>query len=177
MNTRQSAVVTVLLAAAVVPVAKAVIINVPADQPTILVAITVAHGGTYEFEGCGVLELDFKGCVVYQDSTFPFLRLSLEEYGPFEVGEVVHVRGYFERCVSFCTISGCLRDNCISLCPDECPFCPWDLDDDGMVGITDFLELLAAWGTDPFGAPDFDGDDQVGITDFLELLANWGPCP
>jgi hypothetical protein len=54
--------------------------------------------------------------------------------------------------------------------------CPWDLDGDGDVGITDFLELLGAWGTDPGGPPDFDGGG-VGITDFLELLANWGPCP
>ncbi len=54
--------------------------------------------------------------------------------------------------------------------------CPWDVDCDGNVGITDFLRLLAAWGTDPGGSPDIDGDG-VGITDFLALLANWGPCP
>ena len=24
--------------------------------------------------------------------------------------------------------------------------CPWDIDGDGMVGITDFLALLGAWG-------------------------------
>jgi len=54
--------------------------------------------------------------------------------------------------------------------------CPWDLDCDGNVGITDFLALLAAWGTNPGGPPDFDGDGLVGITDFLLLLANWGPC-
>ncbi len=56
------------------------------------------------------------------------------------------------------------------------PPCPWDLDGSGDVGITDLLELLAAWGTDPGGPPDFDGDGTVGITDLLELLANWGPC-
>ena len=55
--------------------------------------------------------------------------------------------------------------------------CPWDLDSTGTVGITDFLALLAAWGTDPGGPPDFDGDGTVGIVDFLELLAHWGPCP
>ena len=54
--------------------------------------------------------------------------------------------------------------------------CPWDLDDDGGVGINDFLDLLAAWGTNPGGPPDFDGNGNVGIEDFLELLANWGPC-
>ena len=55
--------------------------------------------------------------------------------------------------------------------------CPWDLDDSGDVGITDFLDLLAAWGPDPGHPADFDGDGDVGITDFLLLLANWGPCP
>ncbi|TDJ38503.1 MAG: hypothetical protein E2O54_12880 [Gammaproteobacteria bacterium] len=63
--------------------------------------------------------------------------------------------------------------------PDQCQGnpCPWDLGGDGAVGINDFLELLAAWGTDPGGPPDFDGDQDVGINDFLELLANWGDCP
>ncbi len=56
--------------------------------------------------------------------------------------------------------------------------CPWDLDADGNVGITDFLVLLAAWGPVPTpDPPDFDGDGIVGILDFLELLANWGACP
>ena len=54
--------------------------------------------------------------------------------------------------------------------------CPWDCggDDDGDVGIVDFLELLAQW--DGGGSCDFDGGG-VGIVDFLKLLANWGPCP
>jgi len=55
--------------------------------------------------------------------------------------------------------------------------CPWDLDADGDIGITDFLQMLAAWGTSPIGPPDFDGDGVVGIGDFLAMLANWGPCP
>ena len=53
--------------------------------------------------------------------------------------------------------------------------CPWDCgDNDGNVGIVDFLALLAQWGGP--GSCDFDGRG-VGINDFLELLANWGPCP
>ena len=54
--------------------------------------------------------------------------------------------------------------------------CRWDLDGDGVAGVTDFLQLLAAWGSDPGGPPDFDGDGDVGIGDFLLLLGNWGPC-
>jgi hypothetical protein len=53
-----------------------------------------------------------------------------------------------------------------------------DLDGDGVVGITDLLLLLVAWG--PCPAPpetcpaDLDGDGLVGITDLLTLLTNWG---
>ena len=54
-----------------------------------------------------------------------------------------------------------------------------DLNGDGIVGILDFLDLLAAWGPCPEPCPpscpaDLDGDCSVGITDFLTLLANWG---
>lgn len=55
--------------------------------------------------------------------------------------------------------------------------CPADLNGDGLVGITDILLLLAAWGSDPVGPPDFDESGVVGIEDLLALLASWGPCP
>ncbi|MEE8459211.1 MAG: S8 family serine peptidase [Phycisphaerales bacterium] len=48
-----------------------------------------------------------------------------------------------------------------------------DLDNDGTVGIADFLTLLDAWGQ-VHSSADLDGDGVVGITDFLMLLANWG---
>jgi hypothetical protein len=60
--------------------------------------------------------------------------------------------------------------------PDECECLP-DLDGDGAVGITDFLQLLGAWGPNPGHPADLDGDGAVGITDFLMLLGAWGPCP
>jgi len=51
-----------------------------------------------------------------------------------------------------------------------------DLGGDGIVGITDFLGLLAAWGPcqDACCLADLDLDGLVGITDFLILLGNWG---
>ena len=56
--------------------------------------------------------------------------------------------------------------------------CPWDISNfDGVVGINDLLELLAAWGPNPGHPADFNGDNVVGINDLLELLGNWGPCP
>ncbi|MHC4220176.1 MAG: hypothetical protein ACYSU7_17155, partial [Planctomycetota bacterium] len=48
-----------------------------------------------------------------------------------------------------------------------------DVDCDGTVGITDFLALLAAWGTNPGHPADLDGNGVVGITDFLLMLASW----
>ena len=53
-----------------------------------------------------------------------------------------------------------------------------DLDGDGVVGIIDFLALLAVWGPCPDPCPpscaaDLDDDCDVGITDFLLLLVNW----
>lgn len=70
------------------------------------------------------------------------------------------------------------RDNGAFLCL-SCEVtggCPWDLDGDSVVGIVDFLDLLAKWGPCTCQA-DFDCDENVGIVDFLQLLANWGPCP
>ncbi len=54
--------------------------------------------------------------------------------------------------------------------------CVGDINGDGMVGIQDFLDLLAAWGPCGGCAADLDGDGVVGIQDFLDLLAAWGPC-
>jgi polyhydroxybutyrate depolymerase len=55
--------------------------------------------------------------------------------------------------------------------------CPADINGDNVVGINDFLDLLAAWGPNPGHPADLDGDDVVGVTDFLVLLAHWGACP
>ncbi len=55
--------------------------------------------------------------------------------------------------------------------------CPWDLNDDDVVGATDVLLLLGAWGRNPDHAADFDGDGSVGTSDLIALLGNWGPCP
>ncbi|MEE9128685.1 MAG: FG-GAP repeat protein [Phycisphaerales bacterium] len=67
-----------------------------------------------------------------------------------------------------------LSDSCEQMDPDACP---WDLDDNEIVGASDLLSLLVAWGTAPCGPPDFDNDGNVGASDLLALLVNWGPCP
>jgi hypothetical protein len=50
-----------------------------------------------------------------------------------------------------------------------------DIDGDGVVGIPDFLAILAGWGpcAGPCCLADLDLDGAVGVTDFLVLLANW----
>ncbi len=57
-------------------------------------------------------------------------------------------------------------------------FAAADLDMDGVVGITDFLLLLGAWGPcpdPPLECPaDLDDSGDVGINDLLDLLAAWG---
>jgi hypothetical protein len=56
------------------------------------------------------------------------------------------------------------------------PPCPWDCgNEDGNVGVNDFLVMIAGWGGP--GSCDFDGGGVINVADFLELLANWGPCP
>jgi len=62
--------------------------------------------------------------------------------------------------------------------PDECEPCfDADVNNDGEVGIGDFLLVLAQWGPcPPECLGDVDGDDHVGILDFLLVLASWGAC-
>ncbi len=55
--------------------------------------------------------------------------------------------------------------------------CTTDIDGDNIVGISDFLLVLAQWGPCPPDCfADVDGDGEVGILDFLQVLADWGPC-
>ena len=83
-----------------------------------------------------------------------------------------------------------------STLPPSLPFgCPSDFtgaegSPDGVVGIEEFLGVLANWGAlapprpdgdvapcDDTFATDCRGDNEVGILDFLEVLADWGECP
>ena len=53
------------------------------------------------------------------------------------------------------------------------PHNPADLDFDWVVGVNDYLILLAAWNQTDSPA-DLDGDGVVGVNDFLMLIAAWG---
>ncbi len=70
----------------------------------------------------------------------------------------------------------CTTELCITV-PDCAELImPGDIDGDNLVGITDLMALLSAWGPcwDCSGCEaDFDGDCDVGIGDLLVILANW----
>ncbi len=71
-------------------------------------------------------------------------------------------------------ITGCCSTQLCLPVPDCQP--PCDLNGDGIIGIDDFLAVLAAWGPcgDCDACPaDFDGDCAVDVDDVLTLLANW----
>jgi len=57
--------------------------------------------------------------------------------------------------------------------------CPWNCggDNDGNVGIVDFLAILAQWGQIGTSCDFGSGAPGVGINEFLDMLAHWGPCP
>ncbi|HIA72611.1 MAG TPA: hypothetical protein EYO01_07955 [Phycisphaerales bacterium] len=53
------------------------------------------------------------------------------------------------------------------------PTCPADLTHDGVVDVSDFLQIIANWDS-PFG--DVTGDDRTDVSDILTTIANWGVC-
>ena len=65
-----------------------------------------------------------------------------------------------------------IRVTVLKAAPNDSIF---DLDNNGFVGASDVLGLLAAWGPNRGHPADFNGDGEVGASDLLMLLANWGP--
>jgi len=53
--------------------------------------------------------------------------------------------------------------------------CPWDLDDDDLVGVSDILVVLNYYGfNEPCHPADFDQDGVVGANDVLDILTYFG---
>jgi hypothetical protein len=58
------------------------------------------------------------------------------------------------------------------------PPCPWDLDGNGTVGVSDLLTLIMSFGPCGDECPaDFNEDGVVSAADLLILLSNFGACP
>ena len=54
--------------------------------------------------------------------------------------------------------------------------CVGDINDDGMVNVTDVLAVVGAWGTSG-GPEDVNDDGIVNVADLLMLIDAWGACP
>ena len=60
--------------------------------------------------------------------------------------------------------------------PCSTPPCPGDIDQDGSVGVSDLLTVVAMWG-ESGGIGDVDGNGTVGVGDVLAIVEVWGECP
>ncbi len=57
--------------------------------------------------------------------------------------------------------------------------CVADFDGDGVAGLSDLVQLLAAWGTCAKGEgcpEDLNGSRDVDLGDLIVLLSQWGEC-
>jgi len=74
--------------------------------------------------------------------------------------------------------AGTTRDANLNGVPDICEGgCIADIDDDELVGFSDILQVIGAWG--PCGAcpQDLNGNGIVDFADILVIISSWGPCP
>jgi hypothetical protein len=55
--------------------------------------------------------------------------------------------------------------------------CIADISGDGIVGVTDLLSVIAAWGTCVSCDADLNGDGIVNVSDLLTVISFWGNCP
>jgi hypothetical protein len=58
--------------------------------------------------------------------------------------------------------------------------CEGDVNNDGVVGVTDVLSAIGAWGSCPLigDCPaDFNNDGFVDVGDLLTIIGAWGVCP
>ncbi|MDZ4750400.1 MAG: PKD domain-containing protein [Flavobacteriales bacterium] len=72
-------------------------------------------------------------------------------------------------------------NDCSGIIDTDENYCPADLNNDEIVGISDLLIFLSIYGTSCSGPPctgDFNDDLQVGVSDLLIFLSLFGsPCP
>lgn len=54
--------------------------------------------------------------------------------------------------------------------------CPADVDNDSLVGVSDLLAVVDAWGSCSGCDADIDGDSFVGVSDLLAVVDAWGAC-
>ena len=60
------------------------------------------------------------------------------------------------------------------LCASPAP-CPGDTNADGVVDVTDLVNVVLQWGSADPGS-DLNDDGVVDVKDLLEVILAWGPC-
>ncbi len=58
----------------------------------------------------------------------------------------------------------------------DTPGCDGDVNGDGLVNVSDALEIINQWGSSDEDA-DVNNDGLVNVSDLLMVVANWGECP
>jgi hypothetical protein len=59
----------------------------------------------------------------------------------------------------------------------NCPPCLEDVTGDGVVDVSDILEVIGNWGSCEGCNADVNGDGTVGVNDLLAIVGAWGVCP
>jgi len=54
--------------------------------------------------------------------------------------------------------------------------CIGDLNQDGMIGVTDLLQIINVWGSCQGCEEDLDENGIVDVSDLLQLISAWGEC-
>ena len=54
--------------------------------------------------------------------------------------------------------------------------CVGDVDGDGMVDVSDVLQIIGTWGSCQGCAEDLDNNGVVDVGDLLQLISEWGEC-
>ncbi len=66
--------------------------------------------------------------------------------------------------------AGCVIGNCLG-----------DTNNDGVVDVTDLVNVISGWGSDGLGQPgrisDLNCDGIVDVLDLVEVITGWGVCP
>src|SRR5690606_9503014 len=61
-------------------------------------------------------------------------------------------------------------------CEDPEPKCATDFNGDGVIDVSDLLQLLSAWGNCGGCVEDLNSDGTVDVSDLLSVLSAWGDC-
>ena len=129
------------------------------------------------FDDCGVLSQSTEGCLLFYPDNHRGIY-TLENYGAFGAGDIVHVQGVHNASYGCPCKSSCIKANSITMgCSVTCSEIPRDVDNSGAADIGDVVALVCVifQGCDYpicLEQADCDGSGFVDINDLVWLLQN-----